>query len=120
MTYIIIALKCIVGLSILNVWLLRGKKSTKWRGGNANNLRQEFEAYGLPEWFMYTVGTVKVILAVLLIASIMYPEFEAIAAYGIAILMFGAVFMHIKIGDELKKSLPAFTFLVISMFIALV
>lgn len=119
MEYVIIALKLLVGLSILNVWLVRSKKSTDWRGGDANNIVEEFKNYGLPIWFMYTVGTAKVGLALLLIASIFYPQFEAFAAYGIAFLMLGAVSMHIKISDPLKKSFPAFTFLVLSLMIAL-
>lgn len=119
MEYLFIALKLIVGLSILNVWLLRGKKSTQWRGGNADNIKEEFKAYGLPVWFMYTVGTLKVILAVMLISSIYYPGLESIAAYGIAILMLGAVSMHFKIGDPIKKAFPSFLFLVLSLIIAL-
>lgn len=119
MEYVIIALKLIVGLSILNVWLVRSKKSTDWRGGDANDIVEEFKAYGLPIWFMWVVGTAKVALAILLLASIFYPQFEAIAAYGIAFLMLGAVSMHLKIGDPLKKSLPAFTFLVLSVAVAL-
>jgi len=119
MEYLFIALKLIVGLSILNVWLIRGTKSTQWRGGSASNIREEFKAYGLPVWFMYIIGTLKVGLAIALLASIFYSGVEAIAAYGIAFLMLGAVSMHIKIGDPLKKSLPAFTFLVLSLAIAL-
>ncbi|MBP3193540.1 DoxX family protein [Natronogracilivirga saccharolytica] len=119
MEYLMIVLKLIVGLSILNVWLVRSKKSTSWRGGDANNIEEEFKAYGLPVWFMWVVGSIKVVLALLLLISIYYSQFEAIAAYGIAILMLGAVSMHIKIGDPLKKSFPAFTFLVISLVIAL-
>jgi hypothetical protein len=34
--------------------------------------------------------------------------------------MLGAVSMHVKIGDPIKKSFPAFTFLVLSLIIALV
>lgn len=119
MEYLIIALKLVVGLSILNVWLVRSKKSTAWRGGDANDIVEEFKAYGLPVWFMWLVGTAKVGLALLLLASIFYPQFEAIAAYGIAFLMLGAVSMHLKIGDPLKKSLPAFTFLILSLVVAL-
>jgi hypothetical protein len=55
----------------------------------------------------------------MLLASIYYSQAESIAAYGIAFLMLGAVSMHLKIGDPLKKSLPAFTFLVLSLVIAL-
>jgi len=119
MEYLIIALKLIVGLSILNVWLVRSKKSTQWRGGEANNIVEEFKAYGLPIWFMWTVGTLKVALAILLLVSIIYSQIEPIAAFGIAFLMLGAVFMHMKIGDPLKKSFPAFTFLVFSLVIGL-
>ena len=119
MEYLIIALKIIVGLSILNVWLVRSKKSTPWRGGDANDIVEEFKAYGLPSWFMYTIGTLKVALAVLLLASIFYAQVEPIAAFGIAFLMLGAVSMHVKIGDPLKKSCPAFTFLVLSLVIGL-
>lgn len=120
MEYVEIALKLIIGLSILNVWLVRSKKSTEWRGGDANNIVEEFQTYGLPVWFMWTIGTLKVILAVMLLASIYYPGLEQIAAYGIAILMLGAVSMHIKISDPLKKSLPAFTFLVLSVLVAVI
>lgn len=120
MEFLVIALKLIVGLSILNVWLVRSQKSTSWRGGNANNIKEEFKAYGLPIWLMWTVGTAKVVLAILLLASIFYPQVETVAAFGIAFLMLGAVSMHVKIGDPLKKSFPAFTFLVLSLVIALI
>lgn len=122
MEYVEIALKLIVGLSILNVWLVRSKKSTEWRGGEASNIKEEFKNYGLPEWFMYLIGTLKVGLALLLLLSIGFPtmggvEIGTYSAYGIAILMLGAVSMHVKIGDPVMKSLPAFTFLVLSLII---
>lgn len=120
MDYLIIAIKLIVGLSILNVWLVRSKKATAWRGGDAKNIVEEFKAYGLPVWFMWLAGTAKVGLALFLLASIFYPQFEAFAAYGIALLMLGAVSMHFKIGDPLKKSFPAFTFLILSLIVALI
>ncbi|MCP9291540.1 DoxX family protein [Gracilimonas sediminicola] len=121
MEYLIIAIKLIVGLSILNVWLLRSGKETQWRGGDAGSLEEEFKAYGLPIWFMWTVGGLKILFALGLLASIWftgYPELETYSAYGIAVLMLGAVSMHIKVKDPLKKSLPAFTFLVLSLLIA--
>ena len=117
MTYLEIILKFVIGLSILNVWLLRYGKATQWRGGVAQNMKEEFANYGLPAWLMYVIGTLKVILATSLIASIWYGEIERNAAMGIAALMLGAIFMHIKIGDPLKKSLPAATFLILSALI---
>lgn len=115
MDYLIIALKLIVGLSILNVWLFRSSKSTQWRGGAANSLKDEFKAYGLSKDIMNLVGTVKVALSILLILSIWLPFFQPYAAYGIVILMLGAIAMHIKIKDPLKKSFPAILFLVLSL-----
>ena len=43
-SYIGIILKLIVGLSILNVWLLQAHKPTKWRGGNnVESIIEEFK-----------------------------------------------------------------------------
>ena len=47
-------------------------------------------------------------------------ELEIYSAYGIAFLMLIAILMHIKIGDPIKKSLPAFIFLSLSLIVALV
>jgi hypothetical protein len=118
MEYLIIALQVIVGLSILNVWLLRGQQATRWRGGDAQNIFEEFAAYGLPQWSVYVIGTLKVILAFLLLTGIIYPGLIAPAAWGLAILLAGSVSMHLKIGDPLIKSFPAALFMLMSLVIA--
>ena len=118
MTYIYLALKLIVGLSLLNVWLIQGRSATQWRGGSAKTLREEFEVYGLPEWSFLIIGILKVGLALLLISSIWYSPVQKIAALGLAVLLTGSVVMHLKVNDPLKKSLPAFTFLIICLVIA--
>ncbi len=117
MIYLEIALKLIVGLSILNVWLLRFRNASQWRGGNAKNMKEEFANYGLPMWFMTLIGSLKVLFSLALIASIYFEQIELIPAIGIAALMIGAIFMHIKIGDSFKKSVPAVIFLVLSAII---
>jgi hypothetical protein len=119
MDYINLILKLIIGFSIINVWLFRFGKPTRWRGGDAPNMKEEFSVYGLPNWFMILIGTLKVVLSILLIVSIWISGIEAIAAYGIAALMLGAIFMHIKVGDPLLKSFPAFSFFVLSLFVAI-
>lgn len=118
MDYLIIALQVIVGLSILNVWIVQNNKATRWRGGDATTIVEEFEVYGLPAWSVYVVGTLKVILAVLLIAGIWYPELRFPSAAGLAALLTGSVAMHFKIGDPLIKSFPASLFLVMCLIIA--
>ncbi|MFS4415124.1 DoxX family protein [Maribacter sp. 2307ULW6-5] len=118
MNYLLIALQLIVALSILNVWLIQNKKATQWRGGNAQNLLEEFKVYGLPVWMCYVVGALKVAFALGLIAAIWLPELRQPAALGLAALLLGSIAMHLKIGDPLKKSFPAFLFLCMSLYIA--
>lgn len=118
MYYIITILKIIVALSLLNVWLIQKDKPTKWRGGNAQNIKQEFEVYGLPAWSCFLVGFLKVGLGLCLIISIWVPVLAQPAAIGLALLLTGSIIMHFKINDPLYKSLPAFIFLLMCLFIA--
>lgn len=120
MDYIITILQIVVGLSILNVWLIQKNKPTKWRGGNATTIVEEFQAYGLPVWMCYVVGTLKVALALALLAAIIHPELKQPAALGLAILLSGSVLMHLKIKDPLIKSFPALLFLTMCLIIAFV
>ncbi len=115
--YILIALKLIVGLSILNVWLIQPKKATKWRGGNAKTIIEEFEVYGLSKTVCYIVGFLKVSLAIILLASIKFESLTLIGSIGLAILLLGSVIMHIKVKDELFKSFPALLFIVLNLII---
>ena len=108
----------IIALGIFNVWFLRAKKATAWRGGNATSMREEFAAYGLPNWFMGLIGFAKVTLAICLLAGLLVPALTQPAAIGMAVLMLGAVSMHVKVKDPLKKSLPAFCMLVLSLIVA--
>jgi hypothetical protein len=117
MEWIKIVIQVIIAVSIFNVWILRVKKPTSWRGGTAKSMREEFEAYGLPLWFMNLIGFLKLTLASLLIAGIFIPELIKPAAIGMAVLMFGAISMHIKVKDSLIKSFPAFSFLVLSLIL---
>ncbi len=116
---IVLVSRIVIALALLNVWLLRAGKPTDWRGGDAKNMKEEFAAYGLPAWFMGVVGFFKVTLAILLLVGIWVPSVTKPAAIGIAVLMLGAVSMHIKVRDPLKKSLPAFSLLVLSLIILL-
>jgi|TARA_B100000530_G_C15849499_1_gene444649 uncharacterized membrane protein YkgB len=110
-------LSVIVGLTVINVWLFRSGKSTSYRGGDASNLMEEFEVYGLGDYFM-TIGIIKVSLAVLLLLSIYFNKLKLISSLGIAIMMLVAVYMHFSVGDELIKSMPASVMLLSCLIIA--
>jgi hypothetical protein len=107
----------IVGCGLLNVWLLRFNKATAYRGAAATNMREEFAAYGLPAWSCYTVGFLKVTSAFALLVGLFVPVLVLPAAAVVAVLMLGAVAMHIKVRDPLKKAAPALTVLILSLVI---
>ena len=94
-------------LWILNVWFNRFNKDTGYRGGDAKNMKEEFEVYGLSENTMYAVGAAKVSLAALLLVGHAESRLVRPASAGLALLMLGAVGMHIKVGDPVKRYLPA-------------
>ena len=117
-SYIIIALKIIVGLSILNVWLIQPNKPSKWRGGDATTIIEEFSVYGLSKTFYKVVFVVKVGLAILLLASIKYNFLTLYSSLGLAALLLGSIAMHFKVKDALFKSFPAFLFMAMNLTIA--
>jgi len=96
-------------LWILNVWFNRFNKDTGYRGGDATNMKEEFEEYGLSETTMYAVGAAKVSLAGLMLAGHAVPRVTRPASIGLAAFMLGAVGMHLKVGDPVKRYLPALT-----------
>ena len=107
----------VVGLGILNVWLLRGNRATAYRGGDAVNMVEEFKVYGLLKSFMYAIGTLKVIIALALIAGTWMPQWVMPAAVGLALLMAGAVLMHVKVKDTFKKTSPSIGVLLLCLLI---
>ena len=115
----ILVVQIVIALGIFNVWVLRYAKPTSWRGGSATTMKEEFAVYGLPGWFVAVVGFLKLLFASLLIVGIWFPIVTKPAALGIAVLMLGAVAMHVKVKDPVQKSLPALTMLVLAGFVAL-
>ncbi len=116
--YIIIALKIIVGISIINVWLIQPNKPSKWRGGDATTIIEEFNVYGLSKTFYKIIFVVKVGLAVLLLVSIKYDFLTLYSSLGLATLLLGSIAMHFKVKDALFKSFPAFLFMAMNLVIA--
>ena len=107
-------LRITVGLGLLNVWLVRGRSATSYRGGAAQTLQGEFAAYGLPGFAFYVVGALKIGAAIVLIAGVWIALPVRAAAGLVGALMIGAVAMHLKVGDPLMKSLPAALMLALS------
>jgi hypothetical protein len=107
-------LQIVIGLGLLNVWIIRFNKETAYRGGIAKTLKEEFVEYDLPAWSCYVVGFLKIIAALFLIAGVWIPQ--VVLPFGILVLflMFSAVTMHVIIRDPIFKAMPALALLVMS------
>jgi uncharacterized membrane protein YphA (DoxX/SURF4 family) len=100
-------LQLLVGLGLLNVWLVRAGSATDYRGGQARTLKEEFHAYGLPDAAFYVVGALKIGAGIVLVAGLWVDLPVRLAAGVVAVLMIGALAMHARVGDPAKRSIPA-------------
>lgn len=110
-------LSAVVGLTVINVWLFRSNRSTSYRGGDATSLLEEFQVYGLEDYFLI-IGIIKVSLAIMLLLSLYFKKLSFFASSGIGIMMLVAIYMHVNVGDELIKSMPASVMLASCLVIA--
>lgn len=113
--YIVSIFQIIIAFGLINVWLVRFHKPTKYRGAGAGNMADEFAVYGLPKWFMYMVGAGKIVIATLMIIGFWIPVVIFPASALLVILMVGAVSMHIKVKDPFVRSLPAIMMLLMAL-----
>ena len=112
-------LQIIVALGLFNVWLVRSTLQTSYRGGDAKTLKEEFAVYGLPGWFCTVVGFLKVASAAMLLLGLWVPFLVLPASFLVAFLMLGAVAMHFKVRDPIKKAVPAALMLGMNIFICI-
>ena len=110
-------LSAVVGLTVIDVWLFRSNRSTSYRGGDATSLLEEFQVYGLEDYFLI-IGIIKVSLAIMLLLSLYFKKLSFFASSGIGIMMLVAIYMHVNVGDELIKSMPASVMLASCLVIA--
>jgi hypothetical protein len=114
-----VLLQLLIALGIFNVWVIRVHKPTKFRGGSAQTMAEEFRVYGLSDEVRKLVGALKLGLAALLVVGIWVPMVAMLAASCMAFLMLVAVVMHLKVSDPIKKAVPAFCMMMLSLAVVL-
>ena len=110
----------LIAFGIYSVWLLRINQPTHWRGGTARTMEEEFHVYGLSTNVMRVVRVLKLLAATCLVAGLWDPPLALAGGVGMAALMFAAVAMHVKVGDPLRKSIPAASLFLLSLFVVAV
>jgi putative oxidoreductase len=99
----------VIGLQFLLALVFVGSGVTKLTS-NAKMI-EEFQRWGYSKSFMYFVGACEVTGAIgLLVGYFFLPSLRLFPALGLFLLMIGAVFTHIKAGDDLQKAAPAVVF----------
>jgi len=97
----------LVSGTVFYVWLLNMNNTSPYRGGAAVSLKEEFLAYGLSESIFYLIGGIKLLAALALFFGLRFKRIIVPSTQIIAVLMIGAIAMHLKVADPLLKSLPA-------------
>ena len=97
------ALKVVAGVAIFFVWVVR-----------YDNIKKEFEHYGLPKWVRDVVGILKYHLLLLFVPR---PRIRTNGILRYHNLMFGAVYTHIRMKSPFIKYIPSVAMLGISLII---
>ena len=101
----------VVATAVLSAWTWRLNIPTIYRGGDAINMIEEFQAYGLNQTTMVVVGIFKVTCAIILLIGLKVRRFVTPAAVIMGIFMIAAVYFHLSISDPLVPTLPSFIML---------
>ena len=96
--------KIIATVAILFVWLVR-----------YDNIKKEFLEYNYPSWFRDFVGILKISFIIMLHSN--HNQVVLIGAFGIFILMSGAVLTHIKAKSTFRKYIASVSMLIICSLI---
>ena len=114
---LIILIKIFMTLTLLYVWLLRKNSPSPFRAGESLNLKQEFAFYGLSKEMFYLIGTLKILFSLTLFGSLWLNQLSAFSSIGISVLMLGAFFFHLKVGDKLYRSIPSLSLSLLSIIL---
>ncbi len=117
MNLFLILVQVFIACAMADVWLIRYSTPGRFRGGSAKTMVEEFRVYGLPDWFRNLIRVLKLSAGALMVAGIWYPLAAVVAGILLAVLMLGAVSMHVKVKDPLYKAFPSFSFLVLSLVV---
>jgi hypothetical protein len=80
-------------------------------------MEEEFRVYGLSREAMSRVKLAKLASATAVLVGIWYSPLAQVGALCMALLMLAAVLMHVRIHDPIRKSLPAASLLLLSLFV---
>ena len=102
----------VVSVTVITAWTYNINLDTTFRGGDATNMIEEFEAYGLNQTTMVVAGIFKVSCAIMLLFGLKYRKLIVPAAGAMALFMIAAVYFHLSISDPIIPTAPSLLMLV--------
>ena len=110
--------KGMISCGIIYAWTIGYNRPSKFRGGNARNMKEEFAVYGFPNWVLPIARVVKLSLAICLLFGYFFPFLVKPVAFALAPIMLVAVMAHLEnFRDPLIKALPAYLILSFTIFL---
>ena len=97
----------VVSVTVITAWTYNINLDTTFRGGDATNMIEEFEAYGLNQTTMVVVGIFKVSCAIMLLFGLKYRKLILPAAGVMALFMIAAVYFQFSISDPIIPTAPS-------------
>ena len=117
-TWVALVFKAFIAIAIIYAWTYSYNRPSKFRGGDAKNMVEEFAVYGFPSWVVPIVRVVKLSLAVCLLLGYAFPVLVKPTAIALTFIMLVAVMMHLKMRREsLVKLLLAYLLVSFSVFL---
>jgi len=96
---------------IYTVWLYRATMKTPYRAGNAQDMYDEFEVFGLGRQNLFVIGAAKLTLATMLAGGCVVSSFSYLvfwASFLLWFIQFVAALYHYSLRDDpLDRALPA-------------
>tara|TARA_B100001029_G_scaffold21271_2_gene14214 strand:- start:1801 stop:2187 length:387 start_codon:yes stop_codon:yes gene_type:complete len=96
-----------VAVTVLSAWTFRLEMDSIYRGADASNMIEEFQAYGLNQTTMIVVGIFKVMCALFLLLGLKYEKFITPAAFVMGTFMLAAIYFHLSISDPIIPTVPS-------------
>ena len=75
---------------------------------------EDFDRFGYPQWFMYVTGTIEVTGALGMLVGLARPVVVPFAGLLLAATMAGALATHMRTKDPVQKMVPPATLLTLS------
>ena len=96
-----------VAATVLSAWTFRLEMDSIYRGADASNMIEEFQAYGLNQTTMIVVGIFKVMCAIFLLLGLKFEKFVTPAAFIMVTFMLAAIYFHLSISDPIIPTAPS-------------